>query len=376
PHTPVYELVSRRVDALLDRHRAVERDGTRAAAFVPYDVERGLRLTHDLGWSDWSDSRERVGMPLLLLAARARGWCRDVTAVDSALRAYRVFCRERLVTPDHHIRNSSTADGHPRLYNNPWFAYLFAELYAAYGEESDLCTAVAILDRYYADGGHRFLAILVAEAVHRVAALCDRAGWGKDAARLRDELVRHGRTLVELGTDLPAHEVMYEQSMTAPLLSILMGAWRLEPSEELETTMRTVLPWLTAFAGRQPHVRLRNVPIRHWDGYWFGRLRLWGDTFPHYWSILSPRALLDWPDEVEAPTPHTDRFDETIRDVTAANLIDFTPDGNASCAFVLPSCVDDRPGYVADPLANDQDMGLALTLLGGTSGRAPVSVLT
>ena len=40
------------------------------------------------------------------------------------------------------------------------------------------------------------------------------------------------------------------------------------------------LGWLLAFAGPQRHVRLRHVAIRHWDGYWFGLRRQWGDTFP------------------------------------------------------------------------------------------------
>lgn len=370
-HTPIDELVRRRVAAVIAKHRAVERQGTRAAAFVPYDVERDLRLTHDLGWTDWSDARERVGMPLLLLAARQRGWVDDVAVVDESLLAYKEFCLQHLITSEHRIRNSSTADGHARLYNSPWFALLFAELFATYGSRDDLLTAVAILDRYYTDGGERFLAITIAEAATRVANLCDGAALPTEASRVRQALLEHGRTLAALGTDLPEHEVSYEQSMTAPLLSILSGAWRISPDPELVEAMRTVTDWLLAFAGRQPHVRLRNVPIRHWDGFWFGRLRLWGDTFPHYWSILSPRALLDLPAEVEVA-----RADEIVRDVTAANLVDFTPDGNASCAFLFPSCVDDQPGYRADPLANDQDLGLALTLLPGTSGHAPAETLS
>src|SRR5512132_4565358 len=47
------------------------------------------------------------------------------------------------------------------------------------------------------------------------------------------------------------------------------------------------LGWLLAFAGPQRHIRLRHVAIRHWDGYWFGLRRPWGDAFPHYWSALT-----------------------------------------------------------------------------------------
>ncbi|WP_020575438.1 hypothetical protein [Actinopolymorpha alba] len=372
-HTPLEELVRRRVRTLLDHHRASERSGSRAAAFVPYDTERGLRVAHDLGWSDWSDARERIGMPQLLLEARTRGWCDNVAEVDQALLAYKEFCLEHIIKPDHRVSDGSTSSNTARLYNHPWLAQLFADLSATYGDPEDLTRAVGIIDSYYANGGEKFLAIGIAEAVLRAAHLCEESGRVKDALRLRDHLIGHARAVVALGADLPAHEVAYEQSMTAPLLSILEGAWRIEPSTSIRDAMRTVLPWLLAFAGAQPHVRLRNVPIRHWDGYWFGRSRLYGDTFPHYWSVLSGRALLDYPEDVELPDLSRARALTIAQDVLLANLVDFTADGHASCAFIFPSAVDDQPGYFADPLANDQDMGLALLLRPGMDGRTPLS---
>lgn len=375
-HTPLDRLVRRRVRAVLDHHRAVEREGTRAAAFVPYDTEHGTRILHHLGWADWSDGRERIGMAHLLIEARTHGWCDDAAEVDEALLAYKAFCLEHLLTPDHRVRDGSLHAKATRLYNHPWLAQLFADLHAAYHDPQDLTRAIDIIDAYYAHGGRRFLAIGIADAVHRTADLCARTGRHDEARRLHRHLTEHAATLVALGVDLPAHEVAYEQSMTAPLLSILQAAWRIAPKPEFAEAMRAVLPWLLAFAGRQPHVRLRHVPIRHWDGYWFGRSRLYGDTFPHYWSVLSARALLDWPEELDMPGLSGEGLsrEEAVamgRDNLLANLVDFTPDGGASCAFLLPSAVDGRPGHFADPLANDQDMGLALLLRPTLDGRHP-----
>ena len=56
---------------------------------------------------------------------------------------------------------------------------------------------------------------------------------------------------------------------------------------------------------------------------------------------------------------------ETADRIFAANLVNFSPDGSATCAFVMPSCVDGVPGYHADPLANDQDWALTLLLRSG-----------
>jgi hypothetical protein len=107
-------------------------------------------------------------------------------------------------------------------------------------------------------------------------------------------------------------------------------------------------------------VRLRDVAIRHWDGYWFGREMLWGDTFPHHWSALTANVLLMLPEPV-AGAFERERGEPPAalaRRIYAANLIDFAPDGTATAAFVFPSCVSGRAAHRADPLANDQDWAL------------------
>lgn len=51
------------------------------------------------------------------------------------------------------------------------------------------------------------------------------------------------------------------------------------------------MPALEAFNGNQPSYHLNEIAIRHWDGYWFGKREMWGDTFPHYWSTLTGAAF-------------------------------------------------------------------------------------
>ncbi len=121
--------------------------------------------------------------------------------------------------------------------------------------------------------------------------------------------------------------------------------------------MRPALRWLRAFGGPQPHVRLPDIGIRHRDGYWFGIDPQWGDTFPHYWSVLTAVALRQLPEALR--TADTERVAGAI---FAANLADFGPDGRETCAFLMPSRVDGRPAHRPDPLMNDQDWALALLL--------------
>ena len=68
-----------------------------------------------------------------------------------------------------------------------------------------------------------------------------------------------------------------------------------------------------------------HMPIRHWDGYWFGRERLWGDVFPHYWSVLSAAAYLTAGRTAAARRAATAGLPDAGRAILRANLIGSAP---------------------------------------------------
>ncbi|MGS2619371.1 hypothetical protein ACVCAH_33365 [Micromonospora sp. LZ34] len=354
-HEPLEQLVRARVAYILTRQRAAERGGPSAAAFVPVDRRTDLTQTVN-GWPDWSDGAERLAMPTLLQEALRRGWC-DEAATGDALAGWAVFARECLVDDTGPPRWGSVSwVTKPRLYNAPWLAHFFAQQHRLLGSADDLELAARILERSYELGAGSHLSIGQPEAVVLVGSMLDAAGQPGRADALRDRLRATAKHFASVGRDLPSHEVNYEQSMVAPLLSLFATVRALDGSgydAELAETVR----WLRAFAGRQPHARMHHVPIRHWDGYWFGRDRQWGDVFPHHWTVLNAVALS------QLPEPHRSEGTRTEADaVFTANLASFHPDGSATCAFVMPSTVDGRPAYREDPLVNDQDWALTLWL--------------
>jgi hypothetical protein len=351
-HPPLRDIVERRVRFILDHQRPTGLADSRRFAFVPYDNETGLTILPG-AWRDWSDARERVGMALLLQGARDRGWG-DVAELTEALAGYQQFVTDQLVDADGTVADDSLHKDRVRLYNFPWFARFLLG-------QDQVDGAVRILDRYYELGGNQFLAFDLGPLLRELAARLDSSGRGQDASRMLDHLARHARTFVEYGDDLPPHEVNYEQSMVAPLLELLVAAYRAAPGTIEPAELDRRLPWLTAFAADQPDVRLRHIPIRHWDGYWFGALRSWGDVFPHYWSVLSAAVFLNWPDELVDPAVGA-RLRAAGEAILRANLVNFCPDGSATCAFVYPSAVNNRPAHLADPLANDQDWALVYAL--------------
>lgn len=110
---------------------------------------------------------------------------------------------------------------------------------------------------------------------------------------------------------------------------------------------------LEMFQGIQPDYHLYETAIRHWDGYWFGKRRMYGDTFPHYWSALTGNVFERYGRICENP-----EYLKKAEDARRSVLTMIFADGSASCACVFPYSVNGVRTAFYDPYANDQDWGL------------------
>lgn len=352
-HDHVRDAVRKRCQYVLAHQRSSERPGLLAYGIVPVDTS--TRLTHTTnGWSDWSDGSERIGVATMLQHALMRGWVAD--EVEASLEGWASFARAHLIDASGAPRRGSqNHSAGIRLYDSPWLARFFLLRHVHRSRTDDLDLAARLLERALELGIGRFLTIGFAEVALDVADALIAAGQSARAGVLRQAIVDCAHYFIEVGEALPGHEVSYEQSMVAPLLNLLIRAHRLTGDAAFLDAIRVRLPWLLAFSGPQPHSRLNGVAIRHWDGYWFGQRRQWGDVFPHYWSALTATVLLHLPSPLR--TKETDSLAEAI---LRANMANYASDGSATCAFVMPTSVDGVPAHAADPLANDQDFHLAL----------------
>ncbi len=110
---------------------------------------------------------------------------------------------------------------------------------------------------------------------------------------------------------------------------------------------------LELFNGDQPDGYLHQTAIRHWDGYWFGKRKLYGDTFPHYWSSLTGIAY-----KLFSGITGEKRYGEMAQASLRGVLPLLMPDGSSSSARLHPLTVNGQRGGYFDPWANDQDWGL------------------
>ena len=314
-------------------------------AILSYDNDTRARF-HNPAWADQGEGREHIGMGVLLARAGKR-W-QDAALLDAA-KLNRRFVLDKLQDADGTVYDSARDRTTQRLYNYPWVAQLHLEL-------GDLDGCLRTIRQYYARGGAKFYAfpIPMLDAVTAFRA----AGRQAEAEELLTLFRSHADRIVATGTDIPAHEVNYEQSIIGPAMLIPLEVYLLTREAKYLHCAEAFLPLLDAFNGRQPDHHLNDIAIRHWDGFWFGRLKLWGDTFPHYWSALTGWVFYRyW--QATGSAEHRRRG----REILLGNLSAFRPDGSASCAYLYPDAVNGNPARCWDPLANDQDWAMVFLLL-------------
>lgn len=347
---PIDTLLKARAEFLLDKQRVKDKSSPLYGAFLPYDNETNSLYFNETAAEarpDLNEGRERVGSGIFLArytktlkGARNWFWKRKIV---SALKDYARFLRTKLQDEDYTTWSSVSRREPHRVYNYPWIATFYLELYELTGEEVYLRDAYGTMRRAYsAAGGYDFYMIGV--PVLRLP-------------EMKEEFRRAADKFLENGAEVPAFEVNFEQSIIAPAVDFLLEFYLLTGENKYLEGAEKMLPVLEAFNGRQPSWHLNDIAIRHWDGYWFGKRKMWGDTFPHYWSAISASAFFHYA-EATGKAEYRDR----ARQILLANLGVLNPDGSASCAYIYPDYVNGEKGKFFDPLANDQDFAPAFYL--------------
>ena len=340
----VGRLVQQRAKFIAARQQVCDRRDRLYGALLSYDNDTQARF-HNPNWRDQSEGREHVGMGVLLAQVSQR-WPNSKIAAAAQLN--HEFVRTKLQLPNGTVLDSVGDRKTQRLYNYPWVAQFHLEMQAY-----DAC--LRTFRQYYRRGGAKFYAF----PIPMVAAVTAFRAAGRDrqAAELLKLFCGHADQVVATGTRIPPHEVNYEQTIVAPATLIPLEAYLLTKDERYLRCAESFLPLLNAFNGRQPDHHLNDIAIRHWDGFWFGRLKMWGDTFPHYWSAATAWVFYRYWQATGSESYH-----QRGREILLNNLSAFRPDGSASCAYIYPDAVNGNSGRLRDPLANDQDWALVFLM--------------
>ena len=324
-------------------------------AYLPYDNEEKILVCTPE--NDFNAGRERTGMGVLIARALQHNLLKDREKAEQSLREYHAFYLRELVNASTGlVCNCSGKDNsYFRLYNYPWAVTFFLECWKLWGEKEDLKTAVHITEKFYEQDGFRFYPIEMP-----IVMLCQelkKAGEQEDLKTVKDLFRCHADQLIEIGTAYPASEVNYEQSIVQPAAEVILQVYEVTGEEKYLRGAEQQIAVLELFDGQQPDYHLHETAIRHWDGYWFGKRRVFGDTFPHYWSAENGRTFQRYA-RLTGNEEYNIRGEHSLRGVLSM----FFEDGTATCAYVYPYSVNGQKTDFADPYANDQDWGLCMNL--------------
>ena len=343
------KLLQQRARFIVTKQQCNDSDSRLDGAYLIYDNETGkLCYSHEI--PDHNSARERLGMGALVAIYLQHN---QDSEASRSLRRYADFILREVYEESTHTvyDDAGYAEERHRLYNEPWTAIFFMEMYRLTREPVWIDRAADVMESYYQWGGDKFYAIGI--PMTDLVALLREAGRKDRAEELRELFVRHAEKIAEVGIHYPTSEVDYEQSIVAPAVNMLLMGYQLSGKQKLLEATQEQMNLLLLFQGMQPDYHLNEVAIRHWDGYWFGKRRMLGDTFPHYWSSLSGIAFARY-GQITGEKAWLDRAEQNLR----GSLPLFFEDGSASCAMVYPRSVNGEQAHFYDPWANDQDWGL------------------
>lgn len=329
-------------------------------AFLIYDKEEQNRYYSHL--DDHNAGRERLVMGVLI-ALYLQDHEND--SLHNSLEKHTSFIYRELFDENtgdvcNDIHHNLDWD---RLYNYPWMAVYFMEVYKYKKDKKYILDAYKCMKEYYKKGGDVFYAIGI-PAIELIHCL-EQEGLKTEEILLREMFLRHADKIASVGLHYPESEVNYEQSIVSPAVSILLQAYQLTGNKKYFIESTKHIKVLELFNGRQPDYHLHENAIRHWDGYWFGKRRNYGDTFPHYWSVLTGVEYARMAEVIEKTLDlehNKTHKNDKYRSMAAASLRGclnlFDEGGMASCAMVYPAFVNGKQTHYYDPWANDQDWAL------------------
>ena len=364
------ELIAKRMRFIVEHQQMRDKNDARYGAYMVYDCEGDSILTNDFERSDLDEGRERTGMGIALAEyARILGQqlnhdgsaasgevAASYAKMVSSLKKYATYYRTKLQDKNYKTNSRVTWKSKNRGYNYAWVSDFYFRMYHLTGDSQYARHGYGTLRALFRQFGHDFYCIDYPVVVGLDA--LQKAGMTAERDTLLAEFRKTGDGYVARGLNFPHFEVNYEQSIIAPAVQFLCELYIVTKEQKYLDGARVMLPALEAFGAEQPSYHMNEIAIRHWDGYWFGKRRTWGDCYPHYWSSITAGAY-----HYYYKATGDENYQRRAENIVSNNLCQFFEDGTASCAFVYPRRVNGEPAHYFDAYANDQDFALMFYML-------------
>lgn len=344
------QMLANRARFILEHQQMNNPDDPRCGAYMVYDNETAEIYKNDgpRSSSDTDEGRERIGMGNFLTQWYIQ---HPSDELKKSLVRYAAFFKNKLQTSNYTTYSRVNHSGKNRGYNYPWAATFYFAMYDITGDTQYARDGYQTMQALFRRFGHGFYCIDM--PVLTGLKSLKRAGMIAEHDSLLADYTESARIFIKNGLNFPKFEVNYEQSIVAPAVEFLLEMYLYTKDAKYLATAKELMPVAENFCGRQPHYRLHEIAIRHWDGYWFGKHQMFGDVFPHYWSCINAMAY-----HYYAKATGDDSYQTRAEEIVRNNLCNVYEDGSATCAYVFPKRINGKPAHRADAFANDQDWAL------------------
>ncbi len=348
-----YSLAEKRISFIVNNQQCMDEASPLYGAYLVYDNDTDEQY-FDFRWRDHNACRERMGMGILIAKYLQKT---NNPRFKESLDLFVEFMIRECVDEETGYVSDGIGKSHEdfRLYNVLWPTLFFNELYILTKNTRYLDLVEKTANFYYEMDGEKFYPNAVRP--YEFIKSLENGGRAEAAKKLSEKFIRHVENIIEKGVIYPAHEVNFEQTIVTPAVSLILDCYALTGEERYLDSARDHIDTLLRFEGSAPDARIDKIPIRYWDGFWFGKSRAFGDILPHYWSSLSGYCnyLYGVLTNDEKSKLHGRA---TVQNCTLL----FNEDGRASCAHVYPFSVNGLRGDFYDSYANDQDFALYFLL--------------
>ena len=365
---PVKDLLIKRADFITKNQQFHKVGSHLDGAYLIYDNETKSTY-YNKAKGDHNASRERIGMGILV--ARSLQLEYNEERMASLKKHFDFVMRELYDEERAYIYyDAGKYILWPRYYNYPWFALYFLEWFNLTGEKRHAINAAKCMMRYYKKVHLNELYAQCQEPLLILEAL-EKAGETELYQKFRRAVVRYLNKIY----NSPIHKVKPGECCIVSeqlndMACYLAHAALLTGKQKYLRAAKVPQKASFAMVSFQPDFRLAEVPVRHWDRYWFGKHPQHGDVFPHYWSTLHGVAH-HWLMKATGKD-----YSAVVNNNLRNNLCLFNADGSAYNNYLYPYKVfmynsKESEGYVNqwmetgihtgknyDMWANDQDWAL------------------
>lgn len=359
-------ILHKRAKFITERQQCHEEGSPLDGAYLIYDrVENKLVCSAVL--ADHNACRERLSMGTVV--ALALQYKYDDFMMKS-LKKHREFIEREVFDADTGIvYNEINKDNTwHRAYNYFWMADYYLEWYKLTGEQQCILYAARIMMTYYdkANG------ILQVSPCMRMTDICKCLEHEK-LLDLRQELIQricsHADYIIKEGDSCYSEEVSCTQGMFIGKVDLLCQAYLLSGNKEYLSCVPNYLEKSDNFSARQPDYHTNDIAVRYWDLFWFGKIRIYGDTMPQ-WLGAWAGEIYSFVHQCGFGNEYFRRMENNLKN----NLCVFDDNGYGATSYLVPYKVvmyssipyyynEMLPEGIAygrkyDDYANDQDWAL------------------